>query len=109
MTEAVGRIAAGNGFTHHGDRYGDGMQIFTCGTVSGARLYLCGPGHTKHINRLLFRDYLHAHGDVAADYAALKRRLAMEAVGDWDAYTSNKSDFVNRIVALAKAERSALA
>ena len=107
MTEAVARIAAGDGFTHHGDRYGDGMQIFTRGKVSGARLYLCGPGNAKHIKRLLFRDYLRTHEDARADYATLKRRLAAEAGDDWDAYTPNKSDFVNRIVALASEERSA--
>jgi GrpB-like predicted nucleotidyltransferase (UPF0157 family) len=42
---------------------------------------------------LLFRDYLRGHGDVARDYAALKRRLAKRYGDDRRAYTDAKGDF----------------
>ena len=71
---------------------------------TATRLYLCGPGNATHVKRVLFRDYLRAHPDVAAAYAALKRKLAGEANGDWKYYTGGKSDFVAEIVRLASAE-----
>lgn len=50
---------------------------------------------------LAFRDYVRAHPDVAAEYAALKRRLAVEFPNDRTAYTEGKSAFIARITALA--------
>lgn len=61
--------------------------------------------HTVHIHvriagswseqqALLFRDFLRAHPDVAADYAAIKRELAARYRLDREAYTEAKSDFI---------------
>jgi GrpB-like predicted nucleotidyltransferase (UPF0157 family) len=50
----------------------------------------------------VFRDYLRAHPDVAAEYAALKRRLAREVGHDRVAYTDGKSGFVGSVVAAAE-------
>jgi GrpB-like predicted nucleotidyltransferase (UPF0157 family) len=78
--------------------------------------------HTHHIHvveaggdeerrTLAFRDYLRSHGDVAEEYAALKRRLADEHGGgdaaSREAYATAKSDFVERIVAAALGRRTA--
>jgi len=91
------------GYAFHGDPYDDGMWAFTIGRGSyGERVYLCAPGTTTHQNRLLFRDYLRAHPEAAAEYGRLKRRLAAEAGSDWDCYTGGKSAFVAEIVARAK-------
>jgi GrpB-like predicted nucleotidyltransferase (UPF0157 family) len=62
---------------------------------------------------LLFRDYLRAHADAAAEYAALKRRLAADYNGAMLArgidpnagYTEYKTEFVTRIEAMARAAR----
>ena len=54
---------------------------------------------------MLFRDWLRAHPEDAAAYAALKRRLAVEANGDWDFYTGGKVEFVAEIVDMARATR----
>lgn len=54
--------------------------------------------------RLAFRDYLRANPDAAAEYAALKTRLAAEYRTDREAYTEAKTDFVARIMALAEKE-----
>src|SRR5262249_21355811 len=93
------------GYACHGDRYKDGMWAFTIGRGSyGERLYLCAPGTPTHLRRLLFRDHLRNHPEAAAAYGALKRRLAAEAVNDWDHYTGGKGPFVADVVRRAAAD-----
>jgi GrpB-like predicted nucleotidyltransferase (UPF0157 family) len=95
-------------FVFHGDPRGDGMWTFTADRGKhGVRLYLCAAGNRTHSGRVLFRDWLRRHCEDAAFYAALKRRLAAEARGDWNAYTDGKADFVARIVGLAEASGEA--
>jgi GrpB-like predicted nucleotidyltransferase (UPF0157 family) len=48
----------------------------------------------EHWNRLLFRDYLIDHPDVAQEYARLKEKLSETNKGDRVAYTQAKSDFI---------------
>jgi GrpB-like predicted nucleotidyltransferase (UPF0157 family) len=101
IPEAVERVKP-HGYAFHGDPYNDGTWVFTQGHGSyGTRLYLCGPDNATHGKRIRFRDYLRAHTDAAAAYGALKRKLALEAGGDWKRYTGGKSDFVAEIVRLA--------
>ncbi len=102
VPEAVERVKALGDYAFHGDPYGDGMWTFTQGHGShGTRLYICGPDNATHIKRILFRDWLRTHADAAAEYVALKRRLAAEANGDWKFYTGGKADFIAGIVRLA--------
>jgi hypothetical protein len=64
---------------------------------------------TEFWNRhLLFRDYLRANPDVAADYAALKRELAEREWDHTNDYAAAKTTFIRGIEALA-AERAASA
>jgi GrpB-like predicted nucleotidyltransferase (UPF0157 family) len=56
----------------------------------------------EHWERLFFRDYLVERPDLAAEYAALKRRLAAEHPGDRVAYTRGKTEFVERVTAEAR-------
>ena len=94
-------------YTFHGDRHQDDMWVFTTGRGSyGQRLYLCAPEHPTHLRRILFRDYLRLHPEAAATYAALKHRLALEAIDDWDHYTGSKGPFVAEIVRRAMIEGS---
>lgn len=53
-----------------------------------------GPFWERHV---LFRDYLRAHPETAAEYAALKRRLAAEYGSDMDGYTDAKTDFIRAV------------
>jgi GrpB-like predicted nucleotidyltransferase (UPF0157 family) len=46
--------------------------------------------------RIVFRDYLIAHGDVAGEYRALKKRLAARYVDDRTSYTAEKKAFVEK-------------
>jgi len=48
----------------------------------------------RYRHELAFRDYLRAHGDVAEEYAALKRELARRFRHNREAYTAAKADFV---------------
>ncbi len=57
---------------------------------------------TEHWDRLLFRDHLIAHPDIAAEYSHLKTDLASQHASDRVSYTRAKSDFVCRITRLAK-------
>lgn len=60
--------------------------------------------HFEHWDRLLFRDYLIARPDVAAEYAALKLGLAAAHPNDRVAYTHGKTEFITRVTAIAKAQ-----
>jgi len=55
-----------------------------------------------HWEALSFQEYLRAHSDVAAEYAALKRRLAAEFPNDREAYTDGKREFIARVTAIAR-------
>ncbi len=53
--------------------------------------------HFEHWNRLLFRDYLIAHPEVAREYGALKLRLSVAHHGDRVEYTEAKAAFIQRV------------
>jgi GrpB-like predicted nucleotidyltransferase (UPF0157 family) len=50
---------------------------------------------------LAFRDYLRAHPATAAEYEALKQRLALTFRLDREAYTDAKGPFITRVTRLA--------
>ena len=55
--------------------------------------------HPEFAARLRFRDRLRAEPELAAEYAALTRRLAVEHPDDREAYTEGKAEFVARVSA----------
>lgn len=72
---------------------------------SGARthhIHMVEREFTEHWDRLLFRDYLIEHPEVAREYEALKIRLASESSRDRVAYTRGKTDFIVRVTEQAK-------
>ncbi len=56
----------------------------------------------EHWDRLLFRDYLIEHPDVAKEYERLKFRLAAALRADRVAYTRGKTEFIVRVTKQAK-------
>jgi GrpB-like predicted nucleotidyltransferase (UPF0157 family) len=54
-------------------------------------------------DELRFRDYLIAHPEAAAEYAALKRHLLRQYKYNRDAYTEAKTDFIRTCVKSARA------
>ena len=57
--------------------------------------------HFEHWDRLLFRDYLIEHPDVAFEYGNLKKSLSGIHQNDRVAYTQAKNDFVRQVTAKA--------
>lgn len=55
-------------------------------------------------DRVIFRDHLRRHDDVAREYAALKRDLATRYASDREAYTLAKTAFITNAIAAAKRE-----
>jgi GrpB-like predicted nucleotidyltransferase (UPF0157 family) len=70
-------------------------------------VHLVIQGGPEEQRTLAFRDYLRDHPGTAREYEQLKRHLAVQHVGDdarsREAYSTGKSDFVERIVAMALA------
>ncbi|MGO4481217.1 GrpB family protein [Rhizobium pisi] len=100
--EDATRVLLSQDYEPRGNRYDDEVWAFLSrGAEPAERVYLCPAGNGTHRNRLAFRDYLIAHPQAAADYAALKRRLAVEFRMDGDRYTAEKREFVDAIVARA--------
>ena len=64
-------------------------------------LHLVPFGSEQWRGTIAFRDYLRAHPADAAEYAALKTRLARQYRDDREAYTQAKSAFVSRVTRLA--------
>ena len=56
-------------------------------------------GFQEHWGRMLFRDYLVAHPEIAREYGRLKVRLAAIHQHDRLAYTCGKAAFISRIMA----------
>jgi GrpB-like predicted nucleotidyltransferase (UPF0157 family) len=67
-------------------------------------LHLTEPGSDLWRERLAFRDALRENAALAAEYEALKLRLAAEAGADVTAYTAGKRAFVARVLAGAGIE-----
>ena len=68
-------------------------------------LHLCRLGSREELTHLAFRDYLRTHADMAAEYEALKRKLAAELEGTSfearERYSLAKTPFISAAVARA--------
>ena len=66
--------------------------------VRRLNLHLTEPSSSLWRERLAFRDALRADPALAAEYEALKLRLAHQYPGDVRTYTDGKRDFVHRVL-----------
>jgi GrpB-like predicted nucleotidyltransferase (UPF0157 family) len=74
-------------------------------TDTGARthhIHMVEARFHEHWDRLLFRDYLIEHPEVASAYESLKIKLASSGPKDRVAYTKGKSEFVVHVTEQAK-------
>ena len=91
------------GFEPRGNRYDDDVWAFLSkSAMPSLRIYLSPSDNKTHRDRLLFRDHLRRHPDLAAQYAELKCKLAKEFPYDGDRYTAEKTEFVRQVVERAK-------
>jgi len=98
-SEAAIAAAAAIGYVHHPYR-ADVMHWFCKPSpeVRTHHLHLVPLGSDLWRARLAFRDALRANPALAAEYAALKMRLAEQYRHDREAYTENKAPFVRRVL-----------
>jgi GrpB-like predicted nucleotidyltransferase (UPF0157 family) len=54
--------------------------------------YVRGDGHVRR--HIAFRDYLRTHGDIADEYARIKREAAHACAGDSEVYCDLKDGFI---------------
>ena len=90
------------GYRYEGDKGITGREVLK--PLAGDpehHLYVCARGAAPLVEHLRFRDYLRANPSVAAEYSALKKRLAAE-LDDRMAYMLAKTDFVRACLAAAR-------
>ena len=66
------------------------------------QVHVCQVGSDWERVHLLFRDYLRAHPDVAAEYGRMKLRLAMQHKQERIAYNDDKAGFIDAVVRVAE-------
>jgi len=87
------------GYVHRGNLGIDDREAFDHpADLRRHNLYVCPAGTIGVVNQVAVRDYLRAHPEVAAQYGALKKRLADRFPGDIDSYVFGKTDFVLEIL-----------
>jgi GrpB-like predicted nucleotidyltransferase (UPF0157 family) len=104
LEESRPAIAAATGLGYCYFPYRPDIEHWFCKPSPAFRthhLHLIAVGTTQWLRPLAFRDYLRDHSNVAAEYEALKRRLALEHHFDREAYTQAKHPFIDRITVMA--------
>jgi GrpB-like predicted nucleotidyltransferase (UPF0157 family)/GNAT superfamily N-acetyltransferase len=102
--------AARLGYDYHGAAGIPGRQYFSRPALAdalAAHLHVAARNGEFWERHLRFRDYLRTHPQVAAEYGALKQKLAAAAGTDRIAYLEGKGPFITAV--LARAEREAAA
>ncbi|MCC7393870.1 MAG: GrpB family protein [Sphingomonadaceae bacterium] len=107
LDAAEGRVRA-LGLGWHGEFGVDGRRFCTLDApiaggkdgeverIANFHFYAAGSRHIKL--QVAFRDYLRAHADVAADYAAEKRRIRALHPNDSVAYSAEKGPFIRAVL-----------
>ena len=87
------------GYVHRGDLGIKGREAFESpADTPDHHLYACAANSAELRRHLLFRDYLRAHPEVAAEYGRLKQGLAQLYGDDRVAYTEAKTAFVQGVL-----------
>lgn len=90
------------GYAFRGEQGIPGRRYFVKGNPRTHHLHLYRVDSREWVDHLLFRDWLTAHPDAAADYMDLKKRLLAEYPGDRAAYTDGKAPFIEAVLARAR-------
>lgn len=61
-------------------------------------IHIIEPESKRGQDRIIFRDYLIAHPDVAREYEQLKIKLAQKYTDDREQYTETKTELINRVL-----------
>ncbi|NKL24230.1 GrpB family protein [Rhizobium leguminosarum] len=91
------------GYQPRGNRYDDDVWAFMQRvSTPKQRVYLCPPENETHRRRLVFRDYLRNHAEIAEEYSLLKEQLAKKFPYDGDRYTAEKGRFIADVINRAR-------
>jgi GrpB-like predicted nucleotidyltransferase (UPF0157 family) len=98
VPKAIERLTA-LGYLHRGTLGIDDRDAFDHpADLRRHNLYVCPEGTIGVVNQVAVRDYLRAHPEAAAQYGALKKRLADRFPRDIDSYVLGKTDFVLEVL-----------
>jgi len=92
------------GYEYKGEYGLPGRHFFVKGNPHTHYLHVVSSSSAHWRSWLLFRDYLTSTPALAAEYAELKQRLALQHSSDRNAYTKAKGTFIER--ALREAEEN---
>ena len=76
--------------------FAKGMPPF--GDKRTHHVHIVEPGSRHWSEKIMFRDYLISHPDIAREYEQLKIKLAREYTYDREQYTREKTNFINTIL-----------
>jgi len=98
-----------SGYQYQGDLGMPGCLVFAKGGNGFHTHYLHILVYESQLyhDYLIFRDYLRSHRDAAAVYSGLKQRLALQYVGDSEAYQVQKIEFILKIISQSKTRSEA--
>lgn len=86
------------GYVYRGE-YGIARRhYFVYREADSRHVHILEPGNHHHLRHVLFRDYLRAHPESAAAYAAMKREMARQHGVTREAYTVAKTPFIHDIL-----------
>ncbi|WP_157873711.1 GrpB family protein [Kineococcus radiotolerans] len=102
---AVHALASG-GWTPEGDLGIPGRQALQARPdLPYHHLYVVIDGSQPHLDHVLLREHLRCHPAAAAEYGALKKRIAPLLRTDRQAYLEAKSELVQRLLAAERARQ----
>jgi GrpB-like predicted nucleotidyltransferase (UPF0157 family) len=93
------------GYEHKGANGVPGREYFRRGSPRSHHIHLVSWSSTVWEEHLLFRDLLRSDAQVARDYEALKRELAITFLDDRRAYTDAKGTFIRAAIRQARGVR----
>jgi len=98
----------GIGYAYRGESGMPGKHYFDYygGELCTLHLHVSELGSPVWRDHILFRDYLLRHPDTAVQYEQLKLELAEKYRTERENYIEGKSDFIRRVLALARAEEA---
>jgi GrpB-like predicted nucleotidyltransferase (UPF0157 family) len=91
------------GYIYEGEQAISGWHFFRkkSGDLTTHHLHLVEWNSSYWFDHILFQEYLSRHPEVAEAYERLKLELSRKYANDREAYTRDKSDFINKVTEMA--------
>ena len=92
------------GYTYEGEQAISGWHFFRkkTGDLTTHHLHLVEWNGSYWRDHVLFQEYLFRHPEVAEAYERLKLELGKRHADDREAYTRDKTDFINKVTEMAQ-------